>query len=126
MQRLLPLLAAFLSLALLAPAPAAAKETPAYIAIGDSLAFGVGATDPATGGHVARTFDALRNSDRYSDRGLELVNLGVPGATSADLLLPGGQIDQALREIHDRQEDTSSSADNVEVITVDIGGDGGA
>ena len=122
MRRLLPLLAAFLSLALLAPAPAAAKETPAYIAIGDSLAFGVGATDPATGGYVARTFDALRNSDRYSDRGLELVNLGVPGATSADLLLPGGQIDQALREIHDRQEDTSSSDDNVEIITVDIGG----
>jgi lysophospholipase L1-like esterase len=122
MRRLLPLLAAFVSLALLAPAPAAAREAPAYIAIGDSLAFGVGASDPASGGYVARTYEALRSSERYRDRGLELVNLGVPGATSADLLLPGGQLDLALSEIRDRQEDTSSSDDNVEIITVDIGG----
>jgi len=122
MRRLLPLLAAFLSLALLAPAPAAAKETPAYVAIGDSLAFGVGASDPATGGYVALTFGTLQGSDRYRDRGLELVNMGVPGATSSDLLLPGGQLERALSEIRDRQEDTSSSDDNVEIITVDIGG----
>jgi lysophospholipase L1-like esterase len=122
MRRLLPLLAAFVSLALLAPAPAAAGEAPAYIAIGDSLAFGVGASDPASGGYVARTYEALRSSERYRDRGLELVNLGVPGATSADLLLPGGQLDLALSEIRDRQEDTSSSDDNAEIITVDIGG----
>jgi len=123
MRRLLPLLAAFLSLALLAPAaPAAAKETPAYVAIGDSLAFGVGASDPATGGYVALTYETLRNSDRYRDRGLELINMGVPGATSSDLLLPGGELERALGEIRDRQEDTSSSDDNVEIITVDIGG----
>jgi len=122
MRRLLPLLAAFVSLALLAPAPAAAKETPAYVAIGDSLAFGVGASEPATGGYVAVTYNALSNSDRYHDRGLELVNMGVPGATSSDLLLPGGQLERALSEIRERQEDTSSSDDNVEIITVDIGG----
>jgi lysophospholipase L1-like esterase len=122
MRRLLPLLAAFVSLALLAPAPAAAGEAPAYIALGDSLAFGVGASDPASGGYVARTYEALRSSERYRDRGLELVSLGVPGATSADLLLPGGQLDLALGEIRDRQEDTSSSDDNVEIITLDIGG----
>jgi len=122
MRRLLPLLAAFVSLALLAPAPAAAKEAPAYIAIGDSLAFGVGASDPASGGYVALTYETLRSSERYRDRGLELVNLGVPGATSSDLLLPGGQLERALSEIRDRQEDTSSSDDNVEIITVDIGG----
>lgn len=123
MWRLLPLLAAFLSLALLAPgAPAAAKEAPAYIAIGDSLAFGVGASDPASGGYVGLTYDGLRKSDRYKDRGLELLNLGVPGATSADLLLPGGQLEQAVAEVRERQEDTSSADDNVEIITVDIGG----
>ena len=122
MRRLLPLLAAFVSLALLAPAPAAAKEAPAYIAIGDSLAFGVGASDPASGGYVALTYETLRSSERYRDRGLELVNLGVPGATSSDLLLPGGQLERALSEIRDRQEDISSSDDNVEIITVDIGG----
>src|SRR3990170_56756 len=124
MRRLLPLLAAFVSLALRAPAPAAAKEAPAYIAIGDSLAFGVGASDPASGGYVALTYETLRSSERYRDRGLELVNLGLPGATSSDLLLPGGQLERALSEIRERQEDTSSSDDNVEIITVDIGGDG--
>ncbi len=123
MPRLLPLLVAFLSLALLVPAtPAAAKEAPAYLAIGDSLTFGVGASDPATGGYVAITYDALHQSERYRDRGLDLINLGVPGATSADLLLPGGQLERAVNEIIERQEDTSSSDDNVEIITVGIGG----
>jgi lysophospholipase L1-like esterase len=123
MWRLLPLLAAFLSLALLPPAaPAAAKEAPAYVAIGDSLAYGVGASDPASGGYVALAYDELRKSDRYKSRGLELLNLGVPGATSSDLLLPGGQLEQAIAEIRARQDDTSSADDNVEIITIDIGG----
>lgn len=123
MRRLLPPLAAFLALALLMPAaPAAARETPAYVALGDSLAFGVGASDPAAGGYVAATFDTLHRSERYRDRGLELINLGVPGATSSDLLLPGGQLELALNEIRGRQEDDSSADDNVEIITVDIGG----
>src|SRR4030067_472831 len=112
MRRLLPLLAAFVSLALLAPAPAAAQEAPAYIAIGDSLAFGVGASDPASGGYVALTYGTLRSSERYRDRGLELVNLGLPGATSSDLLLPGGQLERALDEIRERQEEACPSADN--------------
>lgn len=123
MRKLLPLLAAFLSLALLAQStPAGAKEAPAYIAIGDSLAFGVGASVPEEGGYVAVTYEALHKSERYRDRGLELVNLGVPGATSADLVLPGGQLERALSEISERQEDTSSADDNVEIITVNIGG----
>ncbi len=123
MRRLLPLLAAFLSLAFLAPAaPAGAKEAPAYIAIGDSRTFGVGASDPVTDGYVAITHDALYRSERYRQRGLELVNLGVPGATSADLLLPDGQLEQAVAEIKERQEDASSADDNVEIITVNIGG----
>jgi acyl-CoA thioesterase-1 len=123
MSRLLPLLAALVSLVLLAPAaPAGAKETPAYVAIGDSLAFGVGASDPATDGYVAITYDALQRSERYRQRGLELINLGVPGATSSDLLLPGGQLERAVAEIRERQDDTSSADDNVEIITVNIGG----
>ncbi len=123
MRRLLPLVAAFLSLAFLAPAvPAGAKEAPAYIAIGDSRAFGVGASDPATDGYVAITYDALHRSERYRQRGLELINLGVPGATSSDLLLPDGQLERAVAEIKERQEDTSSADDNVEIITVNIGG----
>ena len=117
---LLPLLAAFLSMALLGQA--SAKETPAYIALGDSLAFGVGASDPAHKGYVGLTFDALRRSNRYLERGLTLLNLGVPGATSSDLLLPGGQMEQAIAEIKERQADTTSADDNVEIISVNIGG----
>jgi lysophospholipase L1-like esterase len=124
MRWLLPLLAAFLYLPLLAPATSAgAAEAPAYVAIGDSRTFGVGASDPATGGYAAITYDALHKSERYRDRGLDLLNLGVPGATSSDLLLPGGQLDQAVAEIKERQEDTSSADDNVEIITVNTGAD---
>lgn len=124
MSKLLPLLAAFLSpLALLATsAPAEAKEAPAYVALGDSLAFGVGASDPATLGYVALTHDALARSERYSDRGLELLNLAVPGATSDDLLLPGGQLDLAIAEVDERLEDDTSADDNVEIITLNVGG----
>src|SRR2546425_4810162 len=113
----------FASLALLlaVDSPAAAEETPAYIAIGDSIAFGIGAANPATGGYAERTFEALRSSDRYRDRGLKLINLSVPGATSSDLLVPDGQRQAALTEIARRQQDQSSQDDDVEIITVDIG-----
>ncbi len=110
-----------MSLALLA-GPARAEETPAYLALGDSLAFGVGASDPAATGYVGLTYDALRKSDRYRERGLELVNLSAPGATSSDLLLHGGQLEAALEEITRRQEDASSADDNVEIVSIDIGG----
>src|SRR3989304_2431168 len=104
MRRLLPLLAGVLSLAPPAPAPPPAPGA------------------PATGGYVALTYGTLRSSDRYRDRGLELLNMGVPGATSSDLLLPGGQLERALSEIQERQEDTSSSDDNVEINNVAIAG----
>jgi len=129
MGRLLaPPLAAFLFLGLLLPSllalvpRAQAAETPAYIALGDSLAFGVGVSDPSTGSYVALTSDVLRKSERYRERGLQLINLSAPGATSGDLLLPDGQLDSAVKEIRDRQQDTSSADDNVEIISIDIGG----
>lgn len=127
-RRLGPPLAAFLLLcACLAPfsatlRPAHAAQTPAYLALGDSISFGVGATRPASDGFVALTTEELRKSDRYKDRGLELVNLSAPGATSDDLLLSGGQLDRAVQEITDRKTKTSTQDDDVEVITVNIGG----
>jgi len=125
--RLLPPLAAFLSLALAIalapPAPSVhAQDAPAYVALGDSLAFGVGASNPSTTGYVALAHNALSNSERFSPTGLELRNLGVAGARSADLLTPGGQLDSALDEIRARQEDASPIANEVEVISVDVGG----
>ena len=125
--RLVPPLAAFLSLALAIalapPAPSAhAQEAPAYVALGDSLAFGVGASNPSTTGYVALTHNALRGSQRFGPTGLELLNLGVAGARSADLVAPGGQLDLALDEIQGRQRDASPVANEVEVISVDVGG----
>jgi len=127
MSRLSPLPAALLSLGFLLSAigpvdPVRAAETPAYIAMGDSIAFGVGATNPSTMGYVGLTFEALRTSERYRDRGLTLVNLSVPGNTSADLLIPAGQLESAIAEIERRQGDATAADDNVEIITVNIGG----
>lgn len=120
---LLPLVAVFVALPLLVATgkPASAAETPAYIALGDSIGFGIGATDPVAMGYAAVTFKTLRSSDRYRERGLELINLSVAGATSSDLLLPGGQLEAAVAEIERRRLDESSQDDEVEIITVDIG-----
>ena len=122
---LLPPLAAFFFLALLlAPdnqsATAQTAGTPAYIAIGDSIAFGVGAPQPRTQGYVGLVHRALQTSDRYRDRGLQLLNLAVPGATTADLLIPGGQVDSAVDAIRARQ--SGPAGDEVEIISVNIGG----
>jgi lysophospholipase L1-like esterase len=125
-RKLWPPLAAFLflsSLVLASPpasAEAPATRSPVYVALGDSLAFGVGAANPAAQGYVAVAYDGLLRSDRYRDRGLELINLSVPGATSSDLLQPDGQIDQALRIVESRQ--AAANAGPVEIVTIDVGG----
>lgn len=115
----------FLSLALLAQtlsAPVArAQEPPVHLALGDSLAFGLGASDRESRGYVARAHEAFLTSDRYRERGLELINLSIPGATSTDLVAEGGQLDNAVAVIGSR-EDTESADDDVEIITLDIGG----
>ena len=121
--RLLPPLAAFLFLGLaiaLAPFFAVRAQTsPAYLALGDSLAYGVGATDPAAQGYVPLIAGALRQSGRYGAVGLDVVNLGAPGAQSADLVAAGGQLERALQVIADRR---ASNGPGVEIISLDVGG----
>src|SRR3989442_6531569 len=123
-HRLLPLLAAFLLVGLLAPAPptTGAHQAPVYLALGASLAFGVGASNPSTTGYVGRVYETLKKSERYQATGLELANRSVPGAKSTDLLAPGGQLDSAVNLISQRQQDASPAANEVEIITIDIGG----
>ena len=114
-SRFLPPLAAFLFLASLALASATAvraQQPPTYLALGDSLAFGVGSDNPAEQGYVGLTTASLRLS-KYKGTGLDLVNLSAPGATSADLLQMGGQLDRALTEIQSRG--------GVDIISIDIG-----
>jgi lysophospholipase L1-like esterase len=87
----------------------------AYLALGDSLAAGEGASDPLTKGYVPLVRAQLGDDAK-------LVNLGAGGGvTSSDLLEAGGQLDQALDEIGGRASDDDDGND-VEVITISIGG----
>ncbi len=85
---------------------------PNYLALGDSLGVGVGASDPATTGYVPLFRDFLE-SEKGLDTDLTLNNLSISGATSSDLLEKKGQLSQALKDL---------KKGNVAVITVDIGG----
>ena len=121
--RLLPRLSAPLLLALAflgLPQTAHGADAPAYLALGDSLAFGVGAQNPAAEGYVPLTHEALLLNDRFVDSGLELINISEPGATSGDLLEEGGQLEQALAHIEERRD--SPEDDAVEIISIDVGG----
>lgn len=119
-KRLGPPLAAFLFfiaalLLISAGTPdATAQQAPRYIAIGDSLSYGLGATSPNEGGYVFRVHEALRSSERFGATGIDLINLSVPGATSPDLMEPGGQLENAVREAR-RSVETP-------VVTVSAGG----
>jgi acyl-CoA thioesterase-1 len=83
-----------------------------YLALGDSLAVGVGATVPARQGYVAHVF---RFAHAQPSGGVDqLVNLAVPGETSRSLLA-GGQLERAIAAINDPSSD-------VRLVTLDIGG----
>jgi lysophospholipase L1-like esterase len=84
----------------------------AYIALGDSLSAGVGASSPET------TFVALVRTHLGPD--VELINLGHSGDTSDDLL-QAGKLDEALTAITTRAEDADPSND-VRLVTLEIGG----
>jgi lysophospholipase L1-like esterase len=117
-------LVALLALAIGLPASPAAAEEPdstVYLALGDSLAWGEGATDRFETAYVPHFYRFLQG-DKHS-RARELVNLAVGGETSASFItgwLPPGpqrtpQLTQALAVIADPNTDVS-------VVTLDIGG----
>ncbi len=56
---------------------------PAYVSLGDSLAVGVGASDPEVRGYAALYRDALAEETR---RGVRFVQLGVSGETSESFI----------------------------------------
>ena len=97
--------------ALLPPAAAAAAAAGVYLALGDSLAVGVGASNPARLGYVPHLFRAIRHPAGV-DR---LVNLARSGETSATMIA-GGQLAAAVAAIAD-------PATDVRLVTLDIGGD---
>ena len=83
-----------------------------YIALGDSLSAGVGASAPET------TFVALVRQHMGTD--VELMNLGHSGDTSSDLL-EHGHLDEAVEAIEVRNSDADESND-VRLVTLEIGG----
>ncbi|MEK7247943.1 MAG: GDSL-type esterase/lipase family protein [Chloroflexota bacterium] len=124
-SRFVPPLAAFLFLSLslspiLTPLAHAQASAPLYLALGDSLAFGVGAGSPADQGYVGLTTAVLRASERFSESGLDLENLSAPAATTADLLEPEGQLARGLTEILRRAADGDPGND-VKLISLSIG-----
>jgi lysophospholipase L1-like esterase len=84
-----------------------------YVALGDSLATGAGATVPDQLGYVPHFFADMRSETGNS--ALQLRNLSVSGETSQSLI-SGGQLAAALSAIAD-------PASDVRVVTLDIGGD---
>jgi len=91
---------------------------PEYLALGDSLGWGYGASDPATQGYVPLFRDFLESEDAW-DTDLLLNNLSIPGATSTSLI--SQQLPTALAELEARNGDKKGNND-VKVVTVDIGG----
>src|SRR3989304_2096878 len=96
-------------------APSVQRE---YLALGDSLGYGYGASNPATKGYVPLFRDFLE-SEEGLDTDLFLNNLSIPGATSSSLITQ--QLPTAVAELEDRNGDKKGNND-VEVVTVDIGG----
>jgi len=84
-----------------------------YLALGDSLSAGNGASDRQETAFVPLVHEALGPE-------VELLNLGIPGDTSDDLL-NGGPLDQAIAEIEQRKTD-SVAGNEVAVVTLEIGG----
>ncbi|MEE9277837.1 MAG: SGNH/GDSL hydrolase family protein, partial [Dehalococcoidia bacterium] len=96
----------------------AAEGALQYLALGDSLAVGVGASDPATTAYVPRFHDYLSSSDALS--GLGLINLSVSGETSSSMISEG-QLEAALATLRQHNANASSD-DDIRVVTLTIGG----
>ena len=109
-----------------------ARGHPVYLALGDSWAYGQGATDPATDGYVATLHDELRQQWdchpspwRDSCRRLRLESLGrpatdtLPGVTAP--LVASEQLPVAIPMLERRNQDRRPRND-VEVVTLQVGG----
>jgi lysophospholipase L1-like esterase len=112
MRRVLILLASVsLTVGLAAPVAATRPTPTVYIALGDSLAWGDGASVPTHTGYVPRLAGYFQGASHGGAD--ELINLGVGGTTTGQLL--SGQVLQALAIIGNPATDTR-------VVTISVGG----
>ena len=101
---------AALALASIAAATTPAPEHPVILALGDSVAFGMGVPSPETGGFPAVLHRRLCEGDDDCPIG-EVVNLAIPGATSTGVRQ--SQLPPALAVLSDRE---------VALVTLTVGG----
>ncbi|MEN8114050.1 MAG: SGNH/GDSL hydrolase family protein [Actinomycetota bacterium] len=118
-----------------AAGPDLVAGSPVYVALGDSWAYGEGASNPATGGYVARLAGYLRNgvdclpaqSEAAADgcEHLQVLNLarpardGLPGVTAQ--AVASEQLPIAVSILASRNGDVNPRND-VEALTVQVGG----
>jgi lysophospholipase L1-like esterase len=102
-----------------------ADDAPVYLALGDSLAFGTGASEPEATGYVPHVYEALREHLPCQPEGeapcpeLQLLNLGENGATTETMLET--QLPAAI-DILERRNGDDVPGNDVRVVTLDIGG----
>ena len=87
---------------------------PLYLALGDSLSAGVG----ATGFSAENAFVGLVHDELGPE--FALLNLGIAGHDSQELI-DEGPLDRAVAEIAERNHD-DDQANDVEIVTLEIGG----
>jgi lysophospholipase L1-like esterase len=124
-----PMLMCMCVLAMAVTAAPAFAAKPVQLSLGDSWAFGVGATVPSEGGYVPKVYQGLQEQFDCSpsdnpkpDQGckrLELVSLAVGGATTPTLI--ANQLPDAVALLEARNGD-NNPRNNVEVVTIHIGG----
>ena len=90
-----------------------------YVSVGDSLAYGEGASDLDRGAFASRVHRSLQLGNSAAAPG-DFLNFGLPGGETSTSML-SGQLQTALSEIGARK-DTPLRVDDVAVITVSIGG----
>jgi len=105
------------------PAWAGPPQPALYLALGDSVAAGVGAQPPSRG-YVSVLYGKL-TAARSCGQGqaigcrIDLTNLAIPGATTTSLI--GDQLPAAERILQERYHN-QLPVDDVRLITLDIGG----
>ena len=93
-------------------------ERPCYLALGDSYAYGEGASSRIKLSYVPLFHQFL---ERDMGRDLALRNLAVGGETTTSMIAKG-QLAKALAELRFRNQENDDPVDDVVVITIDIGG----
>jgi acyl-CoA thioesterase I len=108
-------LAGMLAIPALVPAPKVEASTPvAYIALGDSIAFGIGSSLPERRGYPVLLANLYST---YTGNTVAVHNLAVPGETAATFL-SGEQVNELASAVQQLDE----QGINIELVSISLGG----